>query len=216
MIIIDCEQYSDEWWQARLGIPTASGFDKLVTGTTCNVSSSWRSQIDRLVAEKIRGKPDEGFTSEWTKYGTKMEPEALDYYRMITGNNVNSVGLIYKDNSKEFGCSPDGLVYEIGKDNSICYVKGLEIKCPSPSVHISYLISNDMIPPKYRAQVYGSMWITGLPEWDFLSYHPDMKPYLVTAKDTDSGYINYSNALTDHMFNVTKQIKQKLEQYNKL
>jgi len=30
-------------------------------------------------------------------------------------------------------------------------------------------------------QVQGSMYVTGLKHWDFLAYHPDMKPLLLTV-----------------------------------
>ena len=49
------------------------------------------------------------------------------------------------DDSEEFGCSPDGLVVEQG---------GLEIKCPSDSVHVSYLRAGK-VPAKYYQQVQG-------------------------------------------------------------
>ena len=33
LITLDCEQGSEEWLAARLGIPTATGFENIVTAT---------------------------------------------------------------------------------------------------------------------------------------------------------------------------------------
>ena len=33
MIILECEQRTPEWYAARVGKPTASGFSKIVTST---------------------------------------------------------------------------------------------------------------------------------------------------------------------------------------
>lgn len=46
LITLDCEQGSEEWLQARLGIPTATGFENIVTATVKNQahkSSTWLS-----------------------------------------------------------------------------------------------------------------------------------------------------------------------------
>jgi len=54
MIVHDVDQNTDEWFQLRLGIPSASEFDKLITS-----SGSRSKQLDayanRLVAERLTG-----------------------------------------------------------------------------------------------------------------------------------------------------------------
>src|SRR5262245_2947730 len=37
--IIECKQYTPEWWEARRGIPTASNFDKILTPKTEKASA---------------------------------------------------------------------------------------------------------------------------------------------------------------------------------
>ena len=99
-----------------------------------------------------------------------MEPEARSAYEFITDTKVEEVGFIYKDRKKLVGCSPDGLLAD----------RGLEIKCPSPVVHNAYY-ARGVCPKAYIAQVQGSMYVTGLKKWDFMSYHPDYEPLIVTV-----------------------------------
>jgi len=54
MITLDIEQGTEEWSKARLGIPTASCFDKLVT-TKGEPSKQAQKYMWQLAAEKITG-----------------------------------------------------------------------------------------------------------------------------------------------------------------
>lgn len=170
MILINCEQGSPEWFAARLGIPTASGFDKIITPTG-RPSTQAEGYMNRLLAEWLMGKPVDIEKSEWMERGTEMEVEARKLYEFQTDTTVETVGLIYQNERKLVACSPDGLVGD----------GGLEIKCPAPWTHVEYLLNND-IPTKYIPQVQGNIWITGRKWWDFQSYHPDMDPVIVRVR----------------------------------
>ena len=50
MIISEHEQGTDEWMQERIGIPTASNFDKIFT-TTLKPSSTSKTYLNTLLAE---------------------------------------------------------------------------------------------------------------------------------------------------------------------
>lgn len=169
MITLDVEQGTPEWFQGRLGIPTASNFDKLLTGTL-KPSAQSVDYMHKLVVEWYRQVPEESFVSDWMKRGTDMEPEARSAYEFITDTEVHQTGLVYSDKRKLISCSPDGLLAD----------RGLEIKCPSPAVHGGYIMS-EKLPARYVAQVQGSMYVTGMKQWDFFSYHPEMPPYLITV-----------------------------------
>ena len=171
MIILTDEQGSPEWLASRLGRPSASMFGKLITGSG-KPSSSAESYINELIAERLTGRSKPFYTNEHMERGNALEPEAREAYEFITDYEVQETGFIL-DDSGEFGCSPDGLVV----DNSL----GLEIKCPSDSVHVSYLRAGK-VPAKYYQQVQGCMWITGRECWDFMSYHPEMPHLLVRAR----------------------------------
>ena len=170
MQILEAEQGSDEWLAARLGRPSASQFHKLITSTG-KPSASADKYIYTLIAERIVGESDPVFVSEWMTRGNELEPEARAMYEFMTDTKVIETGFIL-DNSGEFGCSPDGLVGEDG---------GIEIKSPAPHNHIEWS-SKKVCPSKHYAQVQGCMWITGRKWWDFMSYHPKIKPFLVRVE----------------------------------
>ena len=176
MIILTDEQGSPEWLASRLGRPSASNFGRLVTGSG-KPSSSAESYINEMIAERLTGRSKPFYTNEHMERGNALEPEAREAYEFITDFEVVETGFILHD-SEEFGCSPDGLVAEQG---------GLEIKCPSDSVHVSYLRAGK-VPAKYYQQVQGCMWITGREWWDFMSYHPEM-PHLLVRAHRNEKYI---------------------------
>ena len=186
MLIIDCKQGTEEWFQARLGIPTASEFNKVITPAKMEASKSADTYINKLVAEWLRGMADESFQSDWMKRGHEVEEEARDYYAFRFDVEVKQVGFCLED-AKRFGCSPDGLIGEDG---------GVEIKCCSAGVHVGYLLANK-VPTEYRLQVLGSLLVTGREWWDFLSFHPDMEPLIVRThyKDVKEDLIVLEKAL---------------------
>ncbi len=112
MIILDHEQGSPEWLAARLGKPSASMFNKLIT-LTGKPSTSADGYINELIAERITGKSEPFHVTEWMERGTALEPEAREAYEFISGNEVIETGFIL-DTDWEFGCSPDGLILDHG------------------------------------------------------------------------------------------------------
>jgi len=171
MIILECTQRSDEWRAARRAIPTASSFGKIITPTG-KKSASWKPYLYKLAAAALLDEDPEGYQNDHMERGIALEPEAIATYEFITGNKCRDVGLIYRDASKTSSCSPDSLV----NDDT----KGLEIKSPLLNTHIEYLMDN-VVPSAYYLQVQGSLWVTGLKEWDFISFFPGFKPLIVTA-----------------------------------
>lgn len=173
---IKCEQGSDEWYQARLGKWTASFFDKAITKTGKKSASS-ADIVNRLVAEKIVGNPDDTFQSDAMLRGKELESEALDFLNFTHNLSFRSAGFL--DSEKGYGCSPDAL-----DDSSRL---GLELKCPSLHTHLEYLAGEEL-PGRYKAQVQGSMMVTGFDRWFFCSYFPGIPP-LVVSVERDEKYI---------------------------
>ena len=160
MQIHDLEQRSPEWYAVRCGIPTASNFKKIITSQG-KPSTSATGYMHELLAEWM-GASKEPFETEWMVRGTEMEAEAMAFYEFQTGLDVKQVGFITELDGL-VGCSPDGLMPS----------KGLEMKSPKASTHVKYLLDG-ACPADYVPQVQGCMWITGMDEWDFLSYHPSL------------------------------------------
>lgn len=195
MIIVDVIQGSEEWHDARLGVATSSEFSKIITPAKGDYSSQATGYMHKLIAEVITGKEATGFMSDWMERGKEMEAEARSWYQFTQGVEVKQVGFIYRDERKACGCSPDGLLES----------KGLEIKCPSPGVMVSYMLNGE-IPREYIPQVQGSMFVTGLPEWDFMAYHPDFDPILITVKRDDE----YISKMEKFIHKFTAEMQKKL------
>ncbi len=121
--------------------------------------------------------PEEGFSNFATRYGQQTEPEARSWYEMHTGNVVNRVGFVTTEDGR-FGCSPDGLLDYIQPGFDLKEPGGLELKCPQPKTHVSYLLAGGL-PSEYKGQVHGSLIVTGRAWWDFCSYCPGLKPLIV-------------------------------------
>ena len=170
MIRVDCIQNSPEWEQVRLGIPTASEFDRIITPTGKR-SSQADSYVYRLLAEQMTGKPQNGYVNGHMDRGHELEPEARRFYELQRDCIVEQVGFCMTDDRRA-GCSPDGLVV----DNGL-----VEIKCPAPHTHVQYLLSRK-VEQEYWPQVQGQLWVTGRKWADVLSYHPEMTPVIVRVE----------------------------------
>lgn len=173
LITLDCEQGSEEWLAARLGIPTATGFENIVTATG-KKSASYIKYMAELIEESILGGGDT-FKSGFMERGNQLEPQARAAYEFLTGNDVIQVGGVYLNEDREVMVSPDGLIPSLKK--------GLEIKCPKMSTHIRYLLEGG-VPAEYVIQVQANLWVTGYETWDFVSYCPEYQKqtlYLFTA-----------------------------------
>ncbi|WP_386696762.1 YqaJ viral recombinase family protein [Lonepinella sp. MS14436] len=173
LITLDCEQGSEQWLTARLGIPTATGIKNIVTASG-QKSSGWISYLAELVAESIEG-AGENIKSSAMERGNLLEPQARMAYEFETGYNVRQVGGVYLNADKDLMVSPDGLIPELKK--------GLEIKCPKMKTHIKYILESG-VPTEYVIQVQIALWVTKYQSWDFVSYCPEYQKqplYLFTA-----------------------------------
>ena len=168
MIVHPCQQGSREWIEARLGIPTASEFSRIVTPSG-KLSKSKSEYVWELVAEWALGEPTVKFGgNDWTERGKVLEPEARKYYAFQRDLEPQTVGFVYRDEARMCGCSPDGLVGDDGL---------LEMKCPMPPKHLQYL-AGDTVPREHKTQVQGQLWVTGREWCDFMSYHPGLPPFI--------------------------------------
>lgn len=165
MTVYDFPQYSEEWWSVRLGIPTASKFDKIIT-TSGKPSTQREKYMFQLAGEVVAGKAEESYQSQSMIRGLEIEDEARSLYELISGAKVDKVGFCL---SNGCGASPDSLVNEDG---------GLEIKCPNLATHVGYLIKNSL-EKEYFQQVQGSLFVTGRKWWDIMSYYPGIKPLII-------------------------------------
>lgn len=172
MIIHDCVQGTEAWLKVRAAIPTASEISKILTPSTMKLSGQADGYANKIAAERILGKHIVKFSgNHYTERGKELEPDALKLYEMRFEVDCEHVGFITNDN-KTMGCSPDALV---GKK------KGLELKCPEADTHVGYLWDG-VLPNEYKCQVQSSLFASGFEEWDFMSYYPELPPFIITVK----------------------------------
>lgn len=181
MIRLDMRQGSDEWEQARLGIPTASQFKRIITPKTLKLSEQRHKYKHQLLAEWLTGQSmDSEFVSGPMERGSALEARAVAYYEVERDVKVDRVGFCLRDD-RQIGCSPDGLVGDDG---------GLEIKCPMAPACVGYLL-DEKIEEDYLLQVQGGLYITGRKWWDVLGWNPDMAqfPLPIVRMDRDETVI---------------------------
>lgn len=152
------EQRTNEWFEARKGRITASSVGAILG----NAPYATRDDVMRRMVREYCGAEPEFEGNIATEYGTRNEAGALTEYQMETGNAVQAVGFITRDDWA--GCSPDGFFGEYS---------GLEIKCP-------FGLRKDDEPafktlaeqPHYYDQIQFSLWVTYKLTWDFYQWSP--------------------------------------------
>tara|TARA_Y100000310_G_C20412515_1_gene682722 strand:- start:178 stop:786 length:609 start_codon:yes stop_codon:yes gene_type:complete len=201
IVINDVDQNTQEWLELRAGVVTASNFHKLISAAKGDYSKQADKYAIKLIAEKLTGEIDETYSNAAMERGIIMEEEARDWYA-LAGNKVEQVGLIFKDDRKLVGCSPDGC----GE------VKGLEIKCVIGSTMVAYLLgSEESIVNEYKQQIQGSMFVTGFQSWDLLIYHPSFDPLLITVQRDDL----YIRKIEIAIARFLKDMNEKIERITK-
>lgn len=202
MKILEMEQGTMEWGLARLGRPTASRFNKLLTEKTLKPSASQKDFLVELLAEWLMGQPLDEWESLLSRRGTDLEEDARLFYEFRFNADVSQVGLVLTDCEKVAG-SPDGLVDDDG---------GLELKCPGPKMHVAYMLDPDGFEIKYRHQCQGLLWLTGRNYWDLMSFHPSL-PEVVRRLEPN---LDYFQKLEDVLWPFVERLdaeKERWEEY---
>ena len=174
MKILDCVQGSDEWFRARLGMPTASQFDRILTPARRQYAKGATGYRNLLVAEWLLGCPVDWDGNGWTARGTELEAEAREWYQFTTDREVVEVGMVLRADEK-VGGSPDGLVGDDG---------GIEIKCLAAHNHVAQLLDED---DAHTGQVQGLLYLTGRAWWDLVFYNPQI-PSVIRRITPDPDY----------------------------
>lgn len=184
LVIFDCEQGTSEWFDCRLGIPTASNFAAIMaTGRNGDESLMRANLLHRLAGEQITGVVgEEEYRSFAMNRGKALEDEARESYcrrkdavakRVGFGRNFSGLKLC--------GASPDAL---LGFDG------GLEIKTMRPDLLIPLLSRPTLTMPQHKAQVQGNMLVFEREWWDLTIYAGAKMPAADIRIYRDDSYIN--------------------------
>lgn len=200
VIIKGIEQGGDEWHNLRLGIPTASRMGEIVT-TNGQPSKQARKYMLELATERITGQRISGFRSWQMEEGNRREQESREYYELVTGDIVDQVTFVFADDRKLYGCSPDGLIGEVG---------GFEVKNPEAHTHMDRVLSGGKeIPTGYIVQVQASLMITGREWWDFMSYYPGLKPLIIRVEPD----FKLHRAIKQHVDDFCGELEMVVDRY---
>jgi len=160
--IINCEQRTDTWFQARIGRVTASRVVDICRGKKGSYLASRKNYMSEKVIEILTGQTPEGFTSKAMEWGTETEPKARAVYEAETGNIVTEVGFINHPTIDRLGASPDGMI-----DGKI----SLEIKCPNTATYIEFVLK-PVIDRRYIYQMNCQMMCNETEVCHFVMYDP--------------------------------------------
>jgi len=166
----DIIQRSDEWYELRRGLITASAVGMLITPKTLKPASNQDSRglASMLAAERIAGWSDIGFVNDDMMRGIESEPIVRAKYVQHYAP-VAEVAFMTEDRfGFKLGLSPDGLVGEDGL---------IEIKCPRAKGHIATIIAGHP-PIEYMAQLQTALLVSGRAWIDYVSYCAGLPLYV--------------------------------------
>lgn len=161
-ILPDLVQGSDEWFDQRRGMVTASVVGNLVTPKTIKPADNdtSRALTALLVAERITGWTEPTYVNDDMLRGIDDEPRAREVYHEKYAP-VAEVGFLVRDDwGFQIGYSPDGLVGEDGL---------IEVKSRRPKKHLQTILA-DEVPAENMAQIQAALLVSGREWCDYLSY----------------------------------------------
>lgn len=202
MIIVTREQRTPDWFAAKRGLPSASLMGGIIQPVKMGYAKpAAKTYITKLI-DQIR-RPDAYAADSWkgnvhTRRGTETEPETIGIYAFDRDVRVESIGFVLSD-CRRFGCSPDGLV---GADGMV------EAKAPDGHTFVEWFLEHAEtgdVPNEHKAQVHGSLIVTGRAWCDFFAYCPGYDPLVIRVtpdkftdrlrEHLDTFHQNYSAAL---------------------
>ena len=193
------QQRSEQWFALRVGMPTASDFSDLITPGG-KPSKSADGLLCKLLAEAMMGHEIKTPVTAAMLNGIELEPKAIAAYEFETDCKTDDGGF-FTDDEARYGASPDRIV---GTDGL------LECKCPSPAVHMGYLIDPGSMARDKAPQVQGQLLVTGRAWVDLTSYHPEM-PLVIARVLRDEEYIGKLKTALDEFTNTLKARRKILE-----
>jgi hypothetical protein len=184
--IIDAEQRSSEWFQARLGRLTGSTAGKMLAKTKSGWAADRKNLLMQLCLERLTQKPQDsgnGYQSEAMKIGIEREPLAIAAYEAQTGFLFEQTGFL-SHNSLMAGASLDA---HLGDFEIL-----VSIKCRQPAAHWDFLRAG-IIDAKAIAQMRHEAWLCAdtFQEHHYVSWNSDfpegkqLKAVIYTPKMLD-------------------------------
>jgi predicted phage-related endonuclease len=169
-LVVQTEQRSPAWFEARLARVTGSNAGSVWNKTTKGArTADWQKYQDQLLAERLTGlSADDVFITRDMQRGIDLEPKARDAVAKILGVNIRETGfLAHKD--KRIGSSLDG---DIDDFRAV-----VEIKCPKTTTHLGYLEDGDL-PLTYAGQLLHNLYVSKAETLYFASFDDRLPEHL--------------------------------------
>ena len=200
--LYDVEQGSEAWHELRCGRITASKFKDMMSGHS---TAGYKGLIFDTSGQIVSRQIEESYSNANMERGIELEPEARMFYETIKEVEVDEVGFVTNEviYPEYIGVSPDGM---IKKGNGL-----LEIKCPLLKTHVGYLLA-DKLPNEYKWQVQGQMLVSKTNYCDFMSYYPNMVPFIKRIYpdlEMQNQLLERMEASVDLIKDIVKQINSK-------
>jgi predicted phage-related endonuclease len=225
-MILECEQGTQAWLDARIGKITASriadvmafnnpsavqakeaGYklvsEAVAAGIKGPPSAARTSYFWEIVAERLTGlaKENTAAFARRVQWGTEQEPFARAAYEVRTGRMVEQVGFIVHPLMDFTGGSPDALSGTHGV---------VELKCPDTTTHLQWMAAG-IVPGEHEAQCLWNIACCGREWCDFVSFDPrmpdDMQLFVVRLKRDDDRIAQMIEAVVQFETEIVAQIE---------
>jgi len=179
MIIVDLKQGDESWFAEKIGKPSSSRASEILTKTGL-VSKSRGAYCEELAWEILTGTREEGYKNQSMQDGNDHEDRARATFELIHGVEITQVGCVYPDDTKDFLCSPDGLIME--------REQGYETKRATKRSVQTQRLKNQAPDNDHFCQIQMSLLVTGWGGWYYHSHHDTLPPMIVLV-ERDNKYI---------------------------
>ena len=160
----NAQQGTGAWFNQRTGKLTASRMASAMSYLKGGGDSAARKDLKiEILAERLTDSIVPKFVTGAMQWGFDHEAMAKEAFEKKTGLKITDVGFVDHPMIEYFGASPDGFVSD---------GRAIEIKCPTTSTHLKYLLSG-VIPEEYKPQMSVQSACTGKAVW-FASFDPRM------------------------------------------
>lgn len=203
MSLIKVQQNTPEWLNLRLGKCTGSRVkDALQLLRNGEPGAKRKNYLIELVTQRMTGFAVDHYVSDAMIWGSEQEKYARAAYEVVTGNDVDLVGMYVHPNIADFSSSPDGI---IGADGLV------EIKCPQSTTHVEWMFDG-VVPEEHKLQLYAEMACSERQWVDFVSFDPRLLPrhrVLIKRLERDDVVIAaMEKGIKEFLFDVESAIKE--------
>jgi hypothetical protein len=185
----DVEQRSEDWYELRRGVLTASNFSTIMASAKDPEGLGMRKKLlYRMAGEILTGEVAETYSNKQMERGIAMEPAARSFYQRTRFAQLQPIGFVRRTIHMPFGeplvvgCSPDSFIGTAGI---------LQIKTMMPELLIPIALKGAAgLPAEHRPQCQGEMWVCEGRDWNDLMLFYEGMPVAPTFRlERDESYI---------------------------